>query len=500
VTLAAAVKHVYVIHDDGSLSKIRIARCFPVAFGAPLANVSDPSGLNCVDLPVADLGAGARTGGNFPSLAIDRAGNLYAIWEQAPYDASAQQAGDSALMYSYSTDEGNHWSAPVQIPTPGLANNVFASAAAGDDGRVDIAWYGTPSHVDLVNGGRDACPNGGPDSVDGFWSLYFTQTLNGHSSAVTFGTPVVASEHPIRHGGIQTILGNQCGGPTHNQTVSDRQLGDFFQLRIAGNGAAEIAYADSTSLLNSLLGTHAMFVRQNGGAGAYTTQSPKGDAILMNSATDPAKDATYDAAGQTSANMPNLDIVGSKVSWPSTSSCHPAGIRCLRVWMKVSNLTTGAPASPDTDTDLVWLTQWIVPAATTCSSTAPSCANGGANFMVYAESSNGGAIQCYTGQSALMPINGALGLTIVYPGMTQLTAPGACAVVPGANGTLTIDVPLSQVGLDPGVTPFSSKLYSVTASTMTLPQPANTIFLSGSGLFGVPFNLVDVARGYDAKP
>ena len=29
----------YVIHDDGSLSKIRIARCFPVPFGLPIPNV-----------------------------------------------------------------------------------------------------------------------------------------------------------------------------------------------------------------------------------------------------------------------------------------------------------------------------------------------------------------------------------------------------------------------------------------------------------------------------
>ena len=182
------VRHVYVIHDDGSLSKIRIARCFPVAFGPPVANVSDPSGLNCIDLPVADLGdyTTVRTGGNFPTLAIDRAGNLYAVWEQAPYDQAAKQAGDTSLMYAYSTDEGNHWSTPVQIPTPGLANNVFAWAAAGDDGRVDIAWYGTPAHVDLVHGGPNGCMEGGPDSVDGSWSVYFTQTLNGHAASPAF--------------------------------------------------------------------------------------------------------------------------------------------------------------------------------------------------------------------------------------------------------------------------------------------------------------------------
>ena len=117
--------------------------------------------------------------------------------------------------------------------------------------------------------------------------------------------------------------------------------------------------------------------------------------------------------------------------------------------------------------------------------------------MVYAESYGGGAIQCYVGQSSMLPVNGALGLSIVYPGTTQLIEPGACAVVPGSNGTITIDVPLSQVSLDAGVTPFSSRLYSVTSSTMTLPQPANTIF-SGGGIGGVPFNLIDVVRGYDA--
>ena len=187
-TLATPVKHVYVIHDDGSLSKILIARCFPVAFGPPVPNVSDPSGLDCVDLPVADLGdpTAVRTGANFPSLAIDRAGNLYAVWEQAPMTGG--KAGDSSLGYAYSTDEGNHWSAPITIPTPGLANNVYAWAAAGDDGRVDVAWYGTPAHVDLVNGGPSACPNGGPDSVPGAWSLYLTQTLSGHAASVAFTT------------------------------------------------------------------------------------------------------------------------------------------------------------------------------------------------------------------------------------------------------------------------------------------------------------------------
>src|SRR2546422_711995 len=89
---------------------------------------SAPSGLSCKDLPVATLGtipAGgrcptAKTGANFPSLAIDRAGSLYAVWEQAPQDPNTCQiTGDTVLKYSYSTDEGDHWSKPITIPTPG---------------------------------------------------------------------------------------------------------------------------------------------------------------------------------------------------------------------------------------------------------------------------------------------------------------------------------------------------------------------------------------------
>jgi hypothetical protein len=114
-TLPTAVKHIFVVHDNAQLNKILVGRCFPVAFGPPVANVSDPSGLNCTDLPVADLGANSKTGGNFPTMAIDNAGNLYAVWAQAPIDASGSVAGDTVVMFTFSTDEGNTWATPIKI-------------------------------------------------------------------------------------------------------------------------------------------------------------------------------------------------------------------------------------------------------------------------------------------------------------------------------------------------------------------------------------------------
>ena len=146
---SAPVRHVYVIHDDATFSRILIGRCFPVPF------TSDPTGLSCRDLPVATLGTippggtcpTAKTGGNFPTLAIDKAGNLYTIWEQAPQDpVSCTITGDTVLKYSFSTDEGNHWSTPVTIPTPGLHNNVSGRRRKARDRRRQRPQHAEPRH------------------------------------------------------------------------------------------------------------------------------------------------------------------------------------------------------------------------------------------------------------------------------------------------------------------------------------------------------------------
>jgi hypothetical protein len=480
------VKHIFVIHDNATLNAILIGRCFPVAFGPPVAGVSDPSGLNCKDLPVASF-PGFKTGANFPTMAIDKAGNLYAVWEQAPLNGSGQ-AGDTVLKYSFSTNEGTTWSSPITIATPGLNNNVFAWPAAGDDGRVDIAFYGTPASVNLSD---PTCTNGGPDATNGLWSLYMVQTLNGHATSPTFTAPILAGEHYIHKGTIQTLIGGQCG---------DRTLGDFLQMRLGSRGEAQIGYADSNNR-EEAFAPHGMYVRQNGGTGLYASTSPvSGDPILLNTATDPSGDGTFDANGAVSQNLPNLDILNSSMSKPDPANCHPAGTACYRVKMTLNNLSLNppgveTPGTADPDTDIVWLTQWLVPASPGCSGSG--CTNGGKNFFVYAESFGTQNVQCFSGENAAQVVGG--GVTLTYgPDATQLgtTDPSACSVVTGPGGTITIDVPIA-----PNVTipsPLNSTLYSVTASTMTLQGKANAT-PTVLGLGGLFFNLIDVARAYDAN-
>ena len=134
-TLPAPVKHIFVVHDNAALNKILVGRCFPVAFGAPVANVSDPSGLNCTDIVVADLGASAKTGGDFPTMAIDKAGNLYAVWEQASIDRNGVIIGDTVLKYSYSTDQGNTWATPIPDRYFRLGRRRFAQQRLRVGGR-----------------------------------------------------------------------------------------------------------------------------------------------------------------------------------------------------------------------------------------------------------------------------------------------------------------------------------------------------------------------------
>ena len=149
--------------------------------------------------------------------------------------------------------------------------------------------------------------------------------------------------------------------------------------------------------------------------------------------------------------------------------------------MKLNNLSLAPTIAQDPDHDLVWLTQWFVPSATD--------PNGGKNFFVYAESFNGAPLQCYAGENAEQAVGGGVSLT--YPGVTQLAAAN-CRATTGHNDTITIDVPLSNVN-EPGA--IDNRLHEVTASTMTLLQPANTV-PPVSGIGGSLFNLIDVAQGY----
>jgi len=166
---------------------------------------------------------------------------------------------------------------------------------------------------------------------------------------------------------------------------------------------------------------------------------------------------------------------------------------------------------PAPDAVAIWQTQWLVPAATGCDSTVERCRKGGKNPIVYFESTPNGT-SCWSGENAAILVGGGAALT--YPGTKQIATAGGCSYTTGPFGTITIDVPIADVSLESGVAPLSNRLYTVTASTMTIaagdaehPPPDKGVHSSigGVSVFNSPiggqlFDLIDVVRAYDFVP
>src|SRR4029077_18896861 len=89
--------------------------------------------------------------------------------------------GTSQVYMAVSSNHGATWGPPVRVTaaTPSLQTNLFAWVAAGDPGRVDVVWYGTPT--------LGSCPNQpcGSGAITAHWQGMLAQSLN----AIVNGAP-----------------------------------------------------------------------------------------------------------------------------------------------------------------------------------------------------------------------------------------------------------------------------------------------------------------------
>jgi hypothetical protein len=154
-------------------------------------------------------------GHQFVNLSIDKAGNLYSVYSD-----------NHNIYYSYSTDHGSTWSAPVKVNSSPSATAIFPWSVANNAGHLDIVWYGT-SYYDGVNP---------PDSypLKAAWYVYFAQNLSATTPGSGF-TQVRAT--PINHYGGVCEGGISCTG--------NRDLYDDFGVAVnPTSGFASIVYSD----------------------------------------------------------------------------------------------------------------------------------------------------------------------------------------------------------------------------------------------------------------
>jgi hypothetical protein len=213
--------------------------------------VSLDQGLSWTDhLVFADPSPSMRTDNVFPAIAVDDAGNVYTVWSEIDSTVPTVHPG---TFFSFSTNFGSTWSAPVKV-NQGAAQNLtlFPWIDAAGDGGVDIVYYGTSSTVN----GTD--PNTGQPAI---WNVFMAQSLSAHTGIPTFTTTQITGSNlttnpPIHRGNISTG-GLQPGGS------ADRTLADLFQVAIGYDGLANISWAaDWTSAGDGL----AWFAHQTSGA------------------------------------------------------------------------------------------------------------------------------------------------------------------------------------------------------------------------------------------
>ncbi len=208
--------------------------------------VSADGGRTFTDYPVyINPDKTVSYGHQFTNVSVDRAGNVYAVYSD-----------DHNIYYSFSTDHGQHWSKPVRVNQTPSNTAIFPWSSAGDDGKIDVVWYGT-SYYDGTS-----TPDNYPDSAA--WYVYFAQNLSATKSGSSF-TQVRAT--PVVHYGGVCESGISCTG---NRDLYD----DFGVAASPTTGLASIVYSDDQPG-NDPQSDHTAVATQTSGPGIFSTTTTK---------------------------------------------------------------------------------------------------------------------------------------------------------------------------------------------------------------------------------
>ena len=208
ITPTCAFQGVPIAGPDGTLYQPR-TQC-----GAAVDRSAD-NGLTWERHPVVDDAAAASS--DAPDLAVTPDGTLYFFWTGA----------DWLPRLSHSTDGGRTWSAPTAVAAgTGIRSALFPVVAAGTDGRIGIAFYGTTATAD----GWDGNPGGAPDTVR--WDLYAAVVPDAAAAHPTFAITRVTAD-PVQIGCLSKLGG-----------CSNTNIADYIDAEVSPDGRLHIAYVE----------------------------------------------------------------------------------------------------------------------------------------------------------------------------------------------------------------------------------------------------------------
>lgn len=166
-----------------------------------------------------------------PAIASDAAGNVYAVAAANLVDDAANKGKGLNIYLTRSLDQGASWSEAIVVSGPADQGvELFPWVAAGDAGKVVIAWVGSNETVEK------------PDDVKGDWFVSSAVSTDA-ASAIPTWTVARVSERPNHKGEICT-LGLTCTLPQPLGTRGNRNLADFMEVAIDMKGRIVAAWPD----------------------------------------------------------------------------------------------------------------------------------------------------------------------------------------------------------------------------------------------------------------
>ena len=435
-------------------------------------NISCDGGQTWNNVATSNGQAGSTTN-DFVAGAMDSNGELYTaytvandpnpwrVWFAHSTDTAGTTIGDCSVPV-----QGGKWSTPVPLTgSPSTADGVAATPipsanyavmpwlTAGSGGKVDLVYYGSTAATGLQ-----------PDSQAATWYLHMAQSLDGGST----WTDEQASETPNH---VSSICFSGIGCTAQTPPGGDRNLLDFFQVKLDSTGRAVIIYTDDDNtaacaptcskgigLISEL--------QQATGPSLYSGNVPALAGGLSQSldtrvaganadVTDPAGDAVLPATGHniSGSNVPALDITDLKVCTVTTAACPVANTAANTVSFLFTLddlaglLSAPSSAVAGTHTGANWLVTWRWN-----------------NDLWYAQATvdaSGTSLSCSAGRPLSVFNDGE-------PKAAEYTSSGnpEASVVSGCSttgNTIEIDVPASDIGGIGGAT--TDEMYGLTAWT-----------------------------------
>lgn len=181
---------------------IGAARC-----STPMVSFSSDDGVTWTTKRVSSK----AISGHDVEVSVDEAGNVYALFTST----------DGLLYMVVSKDNGDSWGPAIRVTPAGVNTAEFHTIAAGADGRVAIAYYGTATDGDSNTFTKTTT-----------WNAYLTISTDATSASPTFTT--VSMNDPA-----DPIARGACNDD--NRCID---VGDFIDVVIDDAGRPWVALVD----------------------------------------------------------------------------------------------------------------------------------------------------------------------------------------------------------------------------------------------------------------